>query len=77
VVKDEKQTYCGTDAISAWKTAASAKYEYTSRPVALEQKDGQYVVTCRLTGTFPGSPVALRYGFRLERGRISQLEITP
>ena len=77
VVKDEGHTYTGSAAITAGKTAASAKYSYTSEPFAVEHKDGAYVVTSRLTGNFPGSPVDLRYAFRLERGKISFLEIKP
>jgi hypothetical protein len=75
VVKDEGQTHAGLDAIRAWKTAAAAKYSYTSEPFAVEHKGGRYVVTSRLTGNFPGSPVDLRFAFRLERGKIASLEI--
>jgi hypothetical protein len=77
VVNDEGQTHCGPEAIKAWKTAAFAKYRYASAPFAVEQKDGRYIVTSRLTGNFPGSPVDLRYHFRLERGKIAHLEIAP
>jgi hypothetical protein len=77
VVKDEGQTHRGAEAIKAWKSAASAKYSYTSAPFAMEHKDGQYVITSRLTGNFPGSPLDLRYIFRLERGKVAFLEITP
>lgn len=77
VVKDERQTHAGTAAIVAWKAAASAKYSYTSEPFAVEQKDGGYIVTSRLTGDFPGSPLNLRFAFRLERGKIAFLEIAP
>jgi hypothetical protein len=77
VVKDEGVTHVGPAAIKAWKTAASAKYSYTSEPFALEQKDGQYIVSSRLMGSFPGSPADLRFSFRLERGKIALLEITP
>jgi hypothetical protein len=77
VVKDEGHTHPGLAAIKRWKAAASAKYSYTSVPFAVEQKDGRYIVTSRLTGNFPGSPVDLRYAFRLERGKIALLEITP
>ena len=76
VVKDEGRTYTGLDAIKAWKAAASAAYKYTSEPFALEQKDGFHIVTSRVTGSFPGSPVDLRYRFRLERVLIASLEIT-
>ena len=77
VVKDEGRTYSGTEAIGAWKTAASAKYAYTSAPFAVERQDDRCIVTSRLTGNFPGSPIDLRYLFRLERGKIAYLEITP
>jgi hypothetical protein len=77
VVKDEGHTHSGLAAITAWKTAASARYSYTSEPTAVEQKDGRYIVTSRLTGSFPGSPVDLRYTFGLERGKIAFLEIAP
>lgn len=76
VVKDEGHTYSGLDAIKAWKVAASAKYTYTSEPTALEQSQGGHIVTSRVVGNFPGSPVDLRYHFRLERGLISALEIS-
>ena len=75
VVKDEGQTHSGPAAIKAWKTEASAKYSYVSEPFAVEQREGRYIVTSRLTGNFPGSPVDLRFVFRLERGKIAHLEI--
>ena len=77
VVKDEGRTYSGSAAIKAWKIDASAKYSYTSEPFAIVEEDGGYVVTSRVTGNFPGSPVDLRFAFRLERGKIAYLEITP
>ena len=77
VVKDEGHTYNGRAAIKKWKEEASAKYEYTSEPLACEQKDGKFVVTCRLTGNFPGSPVNLRFFFELEGDKIASLEIIP
>ena len=76
VVKDEGHTYSGLDAIKAWKTAASAKYTYTNELIALEQGKGRQIVTSRVEGNFPGSPVDLRYHFRLERGLIAALEIS-
>jgi len=76
VVKDEGRTHTGIDAIKAWKAAASTAYAYTVAPFALDQKGSSHVVTSRVTGNFPGSPVDLQYHFRLERGLIASLEIT-
>ena len=55
----------------------TTKYSYTSEPTGLEERDGGYLVTSRLTGNFPGSPVDLRFAFRLERDKIAFLEIAP
>ena len=77
VVKDEGHTHRGRIAIKAWKTVASAKYEYTCKPLACEEKDGKTVVTSHLVGNFPGSPVDLRFFFKLEGDKISSLEIIP
>ena len=77
VVKDEGHTYNGRAAIKKWKADASTKYRYTSELLACERKDGRTVVTSRLTGNFPGSPLNLRFFFVLEGEKIASLEIIP
>ena len=77
IVKDEGHTYKGRTAIKAWKMDASAKYQYTSEPLACEEKDGKIIVTSHLVGNFPGSPVDLRYFFKLEGDKIASLEVIP
>lgn len=76
VVQDEGHTYRGIAAITAWKADASAKYTYTVEPYTLQDHEGTQVVTSRVNGNFPGSPVDLRYRFRLEGDLIASLEIT-
>jgi hypothetical protein len=75
VVKDEGHTHQGRAAIKQWKADASAKYQYTCEPLACERKDSKIVVTCRLAGNFPGSPVNLRFFFELEGDQIASLEM--
>src|SRR5262245_35989662 len=77
VVTDEGHTYRGRAAIKQWKADATVKYQYTSEPLACDQQDGTFVVTSRLTGNFPGSPVDLRFVFRLDSDRIASLEVIP
>jgi len=77
VVIDEGRTYAGRAAIKQWKTDSSRKYQYTSEPIISEERDGRTVVTSHLVGNFPGSPVDLRYFFKLEGDKISALEIIP
>jgi hypothetical protein len=77
IVKDEGRTYAGVAAIKQWKAETAAKYTYTCEPLSAEQKDGTTVVTCHLEGDFPGGRADLRFFFRLERGKIANLEIIP
>ncbi len=76
-VKDEGHTYAGLAAIKRWKAETSRKYTYRSQPFASEQRDGKTVVTSRLTGNFPGSPIELRFFFKLDGDRTASLEIIP
>jgi hypothetical protein len=76
-VKDEGHTHRGRTEIRRWKEEASARYQYTSEPLACEQTDGKIVVTCRLTGNFPGSPAELRFFFKLEGEKIAALDVIP
>lgn len=76
-VKDEGHTHNGRAAIKRWKADASAKYQYTNEPFACEEKDGKTIVTSHLVGNFPGSPLDLRFFFKLEGDKIASLEIIP
>jgi hypothetical protein len=75
IVKDEGHTYTGLAAIKRWRTEAQTKYIYTSEPFAATEKDGKTIITSRVTGNFPGSPIDLRYFFTLEDNKIASLEI--
>ncbi len=77
LVKDEGHTYNGRGVIKKWKADVSTKYRYTSEPLACKQQDGKTVVTSRLTGNFPGSPVNLRFFFEFAGNKITFLEIIP
>ena len=77
LVKDEAHTYEGQVAIKQWREEVATKYEYSSAPFACEERGGKVVVTSRLTGNFPGSPVDLRFFFQLQGDKIASLEIVP
>jgi hypothetical protein len=77
IVKDEGHTYTGIAEITRWKTEASKKYKYTCEPIACAPEGGRTVVTCTLTGNFPGSPVDLRFFFELAGEKVASLEIIP
>ncbi|WP_027583931.1 nuclear transport factor 2 family protein [Bradyrhizobium sp. Ai1a-2] len=77
VVKDEGRKHEGHAAIAQWKANASAKYNYTSEPFAVEERDGNIIVAAHVVGDFPGSPIDLRYFFGLDGDKIASLEILP
>ena len=76
IVRDEGQTIRGLAAIKQWKAETKKKYQHAIEPLASVQKGEKTIVTNRLTGNFPGSPIVLQFIFRLdERDKISSLEI--
>ena len=52
-----------------------SKTGHTIEPVDAVVQDGKAIVTARLTGNFPGSPVKLEFVFELEGDRIKALDI--
>ena len=77
IVIDEGNTFAGREAIRQWMANASTQYSYTAEPFALAHRDGRIVVTSRLVGNFPGSPVDLCYQFVIDGDLIAELEIAP
>ena len=75
VVVDESRTHTGVVAIRAWKQDAKATTSYQVTPLSAQQEGERLVVTGRVEGDFPGSPVNLRYFFTLAGDRITALEI--
>ncbi len=77
VVTDEGRSHEGRGAIATWKAAASTQYSYTVEPLVIVANGDSLVVTAHLEGSFPGSPVDLRYIFKLDGEQIAALEIIP
>ena len=75
VVRDEGRTMKGLAAIKRWKAETKKKYQHTVEPLASVQKGAKTIVTSRLTGNFPGSPIVLQFIFTLDGNKIASLEI--
>ena len=75
VVRDEGRTIEGLAAIKRWKAGTKKKYRHTVEALALTWEGDKTVLTNRLTGNFPGSPIEGRFVFRLEGDKIASLEI--
>jgi len=72
LVTDEAHEYRGT-AIKGWIDRATAEYKPTADVTDLAQVGDKTVVTAQVSGTFPGSPVQLRYNFTLKNDKIAAL----
>jgi ketosteroid isomerase-like protein len=75
VVRDEGRDNHGRDAVRAWAAEVRRKYRFHAEVTAIEEAADRTVVTAHLTGDFPGSPVDLRYRFKLRGPEIIALEI--
>jgi hypothetical protein len=75
IVRDERQTIEGLAAIKAWRIGTGKKYDHTIEPLAIAERDGKVIVTGKVSGNFPGSPINLDHVFQLENDRIVSLEI--
>jgi hypothetical protein len=75
IVRDEGRTVEGPDAIKRWMKEAKAKYNHTVEPLTVSHRDGLIVVTARVAGAFPNSPLDLQHLFAVEGGKIVSLEI--
>ena len=84
-VADDGHDYRGAAEIRRWLDRVAGQWTYTTTPLSARTVDptgdattgvGRTVVTCRVEGTFPGSPVDLDYRFELDgEEQISSLEI--
>jgi hypothetical protein len=75
VVRDEGKTIERLEAIKHWMAKTKKKYQHTIEPLAVVQRDDNTIVTNRLTGNFPGSPIELEFVFTLDGEKIASLEI--
>ena len=75
VVRDEHKDYIGSPAIERWVSQTSLEYRPRVTETSTQMRANTVRMAVRVTGDFPGSPVALDYEFRLQDGKIAQLDI--
>ncbi|SCX83149.1 MULTISPECIES: nuclear transport factor 2 family protein [unclassified Pseudomonas] len=76
-VFDEGQHRVGSQAIAQWMEDTAQRFQPRVEVLNVQQRTGKVLVQNLISGTFPGSPLELRYTFRLdEQGKISRLDIS-
>lgn len=74
-VRDEGHDMDDRLAIRDWMEETTRKYRVAVAPTAVDRSDAQAIVTASVSGTFPGSPIELRYRFTIAGEKIIHLEI--
>jgi ketosteroid isomerase-like protein len=76
VVIDEGETRRGAAQIRAWREGPVSQYQYTTRIFDTQPTgEGEYLLTGRLDGNFPGGTAELTWRFTLDGDRIKRLHI--
>jgi hypothetical protein len=75
VIRDENETYRGRTSIEGWLVKTIEQYNFQFRPLHAQDHAAETVVTVKILGTFPGSPVKVDYYFALAPDKILSLTI--
>lgn len=71
-VFDEGKTHNGKAEIENWIDKANTEYKATMKSLDYNKN----ILSAEVAGTFPGSPLVLKYHFELSDGLIQSLKIT-
>src|SRR5882672_9944241 len=74
-VHDEGKTYHGKTEIKQWNEMTNANYKTKYEPLEVITQGDTIILTAKISGTFPGSPVIIKYNFETKNGKISSLRI--
>ena len=74
VVFDEGKTHKGKTEIQNWISNANSEYKTVMKSLDYNEKEN--ILSAEISGTFPGSPLVLKYHFELNDGLIQSLKIT-
>lgn len=77
VVRDEGGDHAGPVAIRAWIGDTVARYDDEAHVRSAAARGDDVEVVAGVSGTFPGSPIVLRFSFTLKDDRIVRLAIAP
>src|SRR5437899_13025059 len=75
VVRDENATHRGKVDIGPWITTTIEKYKFQFKLLSSKERGNETVVSVEVSGTFPGSPIALDYHLTIANDKIASLTI--
>jgi ketosteroid isomerase-like protein len=75
LVHDESQDHRGRASIREWAQGTYDKYDIRLTPREASRDGEAMIVATGVAGTFPGSPIDLRFRFVMDGDRIQELRI--
>jgi hypothetical protein len=76
VVFDEGKTHNGRLEIQHWIEESNKKYQSVMKPLEYSENGTTSVLSAACSGTFPGSPITLKFHFDVVDGQIKHLKVT-
>jgi ketosteroid isomerase-like protein len=77
VVHDEAREHVGRPAIREWVQDTIDRYATKFVVDSVSESPDATMVVVRMSGSFPGSPIKMRFVFQLADGLITHLDIKP
>ncbi len=76
IVYDEGKTHVGKEEIRQWNEMTNIKYRTKLESVEISTSEHKTSLTTKVSGTFSGSPILLKYHFEIVEAKINSLRIT-
>ena len=76
VVIDEGKTHNGRPEIQDWIEESNEKYRSVMKPLEYTENGTSSLLAAEVSGTFPGSPLVLKFHFDFIYGQIQHLKVT-
>lgn len=73
---DEGKIYKGRDAVQQLIEETNEKYRSVMKPLEYTENGTSSILAAEVSGTFPGSPLVLKFHFNIINGKIEYLKVT-
>ena len=74
IVYDEGEEIKGKEAIKQWANNVFKKYKLTVKVTDIAETNKETILKTLVSGTFPGSPLEIKYHITLSNGKIATLK---
>ncbi|WP_415326986.1 nuclear transport factor 2 family protein [Chryseobacterium sp. MMS23-Vi53] len=76
VVFDEGKTHTGRKEIENWIADSNERYKSVMKPVNYKENGTESILEAEVSGTFPGSPLVLKFHFDIVDEKVQHLKVT-